>query len=229
MVYGRSMGEESKRMPVVTLLAGLVLLTLPACSTLTSRKPDLGRALIDVTPNQSESDRIDVIRLVAVNGTKARGTQTMLEPGLNRVRVGFQWPQGGRQEADLCFHAIAGTVYTIYFASHPPYVNRLKQRNRADEALGKMADCLAEAEGEGAGYALLLAIPIGATLVSASAVTRVGKEMHEQQKAVTWVDLSVVAQEDNLQGVVRRVRVYPDGRVDAKPWDAHAQMAPRGR
>ena len=38
-------------------------------------------------------------------------------------------------------------------------------------------------------------------------------------KPAEYVDVSVIS-EDPTEGVVRRVRAYPDGRVDSKPWDA---------
>jgi hypothetical protein len=37
-----------------------------------------------------------------------------------------------------------------------------------------------------------------------------------------YIDLIVVCRQ-NPEGIVRRVRAYPDERVDAAPWAAHAQ------
>ena len=37
------------------------------------------------------------------------------------------------------------------------------------------------------------------------------------------IDLMVVA-EHSSQGIVRKFRAYPDGRVDGKPWAAWARM-----
>ncbi len=64
-----------------------------------------------------------------------------------------------------------------------------------------------------------------AGLVGASAVQRVTSQARELAKPADYIDVMVVAK-NSPEGIVRRVRAYPDGRVDEKPWAAHAQMGP---
>lgn len=199
----------------------ILLAALPGCSTMTTRQPEAGRALIDVTPEEEKRDRIDGIRIVSVNGQPARGTEASLAPGRNCVKLGFNWPQGGRQELDLQFYAVAGHVYFAQYCVHPPYVNRLRQRTRWDECVGEIGR---GSKGDAAQAGALFIPPI-LVLATANTIEKLGSQAREFSKPADYIDVMVVAKH-SPEGVVRRVRAYPDGRVDARPWDAQAQMGP---
>jgi hypothetical protein len=206
----------------LALLAAAALAGLSGCATTTHDAPPAGRALIDATPDLDRRDRIDGIHLVSVNGTPVHGTQTALNPGRNTVRLGFRWPQGGSQEVDLVFHAVAGSVYIIQYDVFPPYANRMGEPTDLEHRAGEVASL-----SQGSGEAMLLVGPPALALWGAGFVKRGANEAAEHRKPAQYVDLMVICRQSG-EGIVRRVRAYPDGRVDAAPWAAHAQMsAPR--
>lgn len=203
-------------------LALLAAAGLSSCATTTHDAPPAGRALIDATPDPARRDRIDGIHLVSVNGTPVHGTQTALNPGRNTVRLGFRWPQGGSQEVDLVFHAVAGSVYIIQYDVFPPYANRMAEPTDLEHRAGEVAGL-----SRGSGEAMLLVGPPALVLWGAGFMKRGANEAAEHRKPAQYVDLMVICRQSG-EGIVRRVRAYPDGRVDAAPWAAHAQMiAPR--
>lgn len=57
------------------------------------------------------------------------------------------------------------------------------------------------------------------------AIQRGANEIEEQHKPARYMNLMVVSRHGG-EGVVRTVRAYPDGRVDAAPWAAWARMSP---
>ena len=195
---------------------------LSGCASTTRDSPPPGQALIDATPDPDRRDRIDGIHLVSVNGLRTSGTETALVPGRNTVKVGFRWPQGGSQEVDLQFHAVAGSTYIIQYEVFPPYANRMGEPTDLEQRAGDVAGL-----AEGSGEAMLLVGPPALALWSAGFLKRGANEAAEHRKPAHYIDLIVVCRQ-NAEGIVRRVRAYPDGRVDAAPWAAHAQMkAPR--
>ena len=203
-------------------IAPAAMAVLSGCASTTQDPPPPGRAVIDATPDPDRRDRIDGIRLVSVNGTPAHGTQTTLAPGRNTVRVGFRWPQGGNQEVDLVFHAVAGSVYIIQYDVFPPYANRMGEATDLEQRAADVAGL-----SQGSGEAMLLVGPPALALWGAGYLQRGANEAAEQRKPAHHVDLMVICRKSG-EGIVRRVRAYPDGRVDAAPWAAHAQMkAPR--
>ena len=193
----------------------LLLGFLSGCGSMTTRQPEPGRALIDATPEKEKRDRIDGIRIVSVNGRAVRGTECSLNPGRNCVRLGFNWPQGGRQELDLRFHAVAGHVYFVQYHVHPPYVDRLKQTSRWDERSRRFGDAVDEA-------AMVFA-PLFLAWGGANTVEKATSQARELSKPAEYVDVMVVAK-NSPEGIVRRVRAYPDGRVEAESWAACARM-----
>lgn len=204
------------------LLAGCVMTGLSGCASTTRETPPPGHALIDATPDPDRRDRIDGIRLISVNGAPAHGTRTALNPGRNTVRIGFRWPQGGSQEVDLDFHAVAGSTYIIQYDVFPPYANRMGESTDLEHRAGEVAGL-----SQGSGEAMLLVGPPALALWGAGYLKRGANEAAEQRKPAHYIDLMVLCRQ-NSEGIVRRVRAYPDGRVDAAPWAAHAQMrAPR--
>ena len=213
----RPRGPARCRSPLA-LLASIAFIGLDGCAPATYQPPPPGRALIDATPDSSHRDRIDGIRIVSVNGNAVRGTRTPLNPGRNTVRIGFRWPQGGEQEVDLTFHAVAGSSYIVQYDVFPPHANRLGERTDLEDAAG---DVLALSGGSGE-TAMFLAPPALA-LWGAGWVKRGANEVEEHHKPAQYMDLMVVCRH-NREGIVRRVRTWPDGRIDAAPWAAHAQM-----
>jgi hypothetical protein len=71
-----------------------------------------------------------------------------------------------------------------------------------------------------AGFVAAMVAPVAVVVGTGERMTNYSAT-HSQ--AVTHIDLSVIAHQSS-QGTVRRVRAYPDGRVDGKPWAAWAQM-----
>lgn len=206
----------------LALLAGCALAGLSSCATTTHDAPPPGRAQIDATPDPDRRDRIDGIHLVSVNGTPVHGTQTALTPGRNTVRIGFRWPQGGHQKVDLEFYAVAGSTYIIQYEVYPPYANRMGEPTDLEHRAGEVAGL-----SQGSGEAMLLVGPPALALWGAGFMKRGANEAAEHRKPAHYIDLMVLCRQ-NSEGIVRRVRAYPDGRVDAAPWAAHAQMrAPR--
>lgn len=202
----------------LSLLAGCTLAGLSGCASTTHDAPPPGRALIDATPDSSRRDRIDGIHLVSVNGIPVNGTQTALNPGRNSVRIGFRWPQGGNQEVDLVFHAVAGSTYIVQYDVFPPYANRMAEPTDLEKRAGEVAGL-----SQGSGEAMLLVGPPALALWGAGFVKRGANEAAEHHKPAQYIDLMVICRRSG-EGIVRRVRAYPDGRVDAAPWAAHAQM-----
>ncbi|WP_338690748.1 hypothetical protein [Haloferula helveola] len=204
--------------PLLALAATLIGILLASCGSTTQRPPPAGMAVIDVTPDLEKRDRLDRLRVVSVNGQQSRGTRQVLNPGVNTVRVGFKWPQGGNQEADLAFFATEGTIYAVHYEVHPPFVNRMNQSVPADRYVATTLDVASEM-GEGA----FLAVPPLLAFGSAAVAHRIGNTVAEESKPADYIDLIVTASHSR-EGIVRRVRTYPDGRVDPKPWARYAQM-----
>jgi hypothetical protein len=214
----RSRAAFARRRGNPAILAAAAICGLAGCASTTRDLPPPGHALIDATPDHDRRDRIDGIHLVAVNGTPTHGTQTALKPGRNTVRVGFHWPQGGNQEVDLVFHAVEGSIYLVYYDVFPPYANRMGEPTGLEQRAGEVAGL-----SQGSGEALLLVGPPALALWGAGFMKRGANEFAEHQKPAQYIDLMVVCRH-GPEGIVRRVRAYPDGRVDAAPWAAQAQM-----
>lgn len=215
-------GDREAVGQLIPLLAAMAIAGLSSCASTTHDAPPPGRALIDTTPDSSRRDRIDGIHLVSVNGIPVNGTQTALNPGRNNVRIGFRWPQGGNQEVDLVFHALAGSTYIVQYDVFPPYANRMAEPTDLEKRAGEVAGL-----SQGSGEAMLLVGPPALALWGAGFVKRGANEAAEHHKPAQYIDLMVICRRSG-EGIVRRVRAYPDGRVDAAPWAAHAQMkAPR--
>lgn len=202
----------------LALLAATFIACLSSCASTTHDPTPPGQALIDATPDLDRRDRIDGIQIVSVNGIPKHGTQTALTPGRNTVRVGFRWPQGGSQEVDLVFHAVAGSRYIIQYDVFPPYANRMDESTDLEHRAGDVAGL-----AQGSGEAMLLFGPPALVLWGAGYLKRGANEAAEHRKPAHYIDLMVVCRQ-NAEGIVRRVRAYPDGRVDAAPWAADAQM-----
>ena len=72
-------------------------------------------------------------------------------------------------------------------------------------------------------YAGVAAILVAPAVAVIGIGERIGHKAGQRGQTATYMDLMVVAHHSS-QGVVRKVRASPDGRVDAKPWAAGAQM-----
>ena len=185
-------------------------LLLGACASTTSAPPPPGSAVID----PEYRAHVEGIKLVSINGRSVNGTRSAIRPGLNAVRTRFRWPHGRVQEADLRFYATPGTVYYVHYDVFPPY-DKFKSR-----VGGRMVDSVGNS---GDPYAALGAVLVGPAAAVIGIGERVVHNTNQRGQAATYMDLMLVAHHSS-QGIVRRVRAYPDGRVDAKPWAAGAQI-----
>lgn len=192
------------------LAAGIVALFLSSCASTTTRPPSPGMARFDATPDAERRDRIDGIHVSRINDRPARGSEHELAPGRTKVKVGFNWPQGGAQEVDLQFNARPNKTYVVYYDVHPPYVNRIEQAGIMDATAGEIVNAASQMDVLGA----LMIYPFAAAGAGAMAV-RVGNEIAEDSKPANYVDVMVVAQQSS-QGVVCNRRVYPDGRIEKR-------------
>jgi hypothetical protein len=206
------------------LLAAALAVTLSACSSSpTASRPPAGFAVLDASPERERRDRIKGIHVVSVNRVPVRGSEAVLTPGRNKVRIGYTWPQGGSQEVDLVFHARPNSSYVVQYVPSPAYANRLVEIKKWDDAAGDVASM-----GVGAGQAAFIFAPPAMALLGVGFANRVGSQMAEAHKPATSMDLMVISR-DNGEGIVRRVRAYPDGRVDSASWAAYAQMSSQSR
>ena len=157
---------------------------------------------------------IEGIQLVSINGAGVQGTRRVIAPGPNIIKTRFRWPQGRVQEADLRFYATPGTVYFIYYDVYPPY------SEFSGSVADKMIDAIPLEDTYGTIFGSLILVPSAAVVGIGE---RVGHGVAQHRQSATHIDLMVTAHHSG-QGTVRRVRAYPDGRVDEKPWAAWAQM-----
>jgi hypothetical protein len=183
-------------------------------STTNLSPPPPGRAVIDVKPEPEHRERVEAIGLVSINGDPVNGTRSELTPGPNTVRARFRWPHGFVQEVDLRFHATAGTLYFINYDVFPP-----DSEDRGTRA-GRFMDSVGHTSDPYAGVGLIFIAPLVATV---GVGEKIAHHAGQAGQAATYVDLAVVAHHSS-EGIVRRVRAYPDGRVDEKPWAPWAQM-----
>ncbi|WP_265595115.1 hypothetical protein [Haloferula sp. BvORR071] len=205
------------------LLTAAIAVALSACSSSTGSRAPAGLAVLDATPDRGKRDRIKGIHVVSVNRIPVRKDEVVLRPGRNSVRIGYNWPQGGGQEVDLVFHARPDSSYVVQYEPTPAYANRLQEPNQWDEASLEM---VSTAAGMGEGVVFLL--PPAVALLGLGFTQRVGSEIAESRKPATYMDVMVVSK-NNGEGIVRRVRAFPDGRVDSATWSAYAQMSFQSR
>lgn len=204
-----------------TTAAALALIALSACGS-GSRAP-AGLAVLDARPEREKRDRIRDTHVVSVNREPVRGSEVMLKPGRNQIRIGYTWPQGGAQEVDLVFHARPNRSYLVKYEPSPASANRLVEYNKWDLAAGDVATM-----GAHAGQAGFIFAPPALALLGVGFAERVGTQIAESRRPATSLDLMVISS-DNAEGIVRRVRAYPDGRVDSASWAAYAQMSSSSR
>lgn len=204
------------------LMAAAIAMGLSACSSTAGRAP-AGLALLDARPGPDKRDRIRDIHLVSVNRVPVRGSEVVLEPGRNNVRVGYTWPQGGSQEVDLLFHALPDRSYVVQYEPSPSAANRLVEYNKWDDAARDVASM-----GVVAGQGAIFFAPPAFALLGIGFAQRAGSQIAERRKPASSMDLMVISS-DLGEGIVRRVRAYPNGRVDSASWAAYAQMSPKSR
>ena len=133
---------------------------------------------------------------------------------MNSIKTRFRWPEGRDQRVDLRFYATPGTIYSIHYDVYPN--PNVLEKTVAAKAMDGMT-------GPGSGTEGMLALFLAPPFIAMAAVERIGRGADRKSDSATHIDLMVVAHHSS-QGIVRRVRAYPDGRVDEKPWAAGAQM-----
>jgi hypothetical protein len=196
---------------MVTFAVATGFLFLGACASTPKTPPPPGSAIIDVKPDPDRRRGVDGIALVSINGGKAKGTRSVIKPGLNTIKIQFNWPHGQDQQADLQFYATQGTVYTIHYEVYP---TRTKFKSSVAE---KMID--------GSGLDIVLVGPLAAIT---GVGERIAHNVHQNRLSSTYIDLVVLG--SLSEGMARKIRVFPDGRVQTKPWSSWAQMqAPEKR
>lgn len=202
-----------------TLLAGLT-----SCGSTSRPPPGGGRASINAVPGGKYHDRIKGVQLISVNGTKAARKETGLPSGSNNVRLSFQWPQGGMQEVNLKFNARQNQKYTVKYDPFPPTADQFHGTSDVSDAAQTIASEAYELMALGHGHPIAV-LAGAAVLVPAIALGsadfgyRVKESIREGQAPVQYVDLYVIS-DDGSEGVVRRVRAYPNGRLlSEKLWD----------
>ena len=192
-------------------IAGLV-----GCAETGTPRPSAGMAILDAASPHVGQDRIVHSSIISVNGMAVGRRQCELSPGRNTVRVGFQWPQGGEGQVNLRFHATAGTTYCVSYDPYPPYAERGSRGEKLPDLVSGMGDM---------GMATIAISP----LIGAMTVPLVGEGMagdaRERQRPADRMDIRVIAYR-SPQGIVREVRVWPDGRVDEATRAPYAQMSP---
>ncbi|WP_338690598.1 hypothetical protein [Haloferula helveola] len=189
------------------VVAGAMFLCSCADSAIRTTPPPPGMGVLDTTPDLPRRDRIDDLRIVAVNGRPAKGDEAELSPGRNRVRVRFSWPQGGQQELDLDFNVRPGKIYAVYCDVDPPLAHHAGALARGTGSMLEGADNDPFAP-IGAGLAVAAIAPF---LVAEASTMRVS----DQSAPATRVDLMVVAQHSS-EGIVCNRRVYPNGRIEKR-------------
>ena len=209
-------------------VAVVLLMGMTGCGTNSPHtRPSTGVAMIDSRPIPRHRDRIKGMRIISVNGKPGVRREAMIAAGLNTVRVRYDWPQGGSQEVSLRFKARPNVRYSVKYDPFPPTTDQFRgttELSLAADALGAEAFRLMELRGgELAGLVVLTpAIVLG----TANYADRIRETAREKFQAAHYVDLMVIS-EHNAEGVVRRVRAYPSGRVVSKPWEAYSN-APIG-
>lgn len=216
------------RKHLLTLAGGAVLVAgMTSCGTSGSVRPSSGAAMLDAVSKRDAQTRVKGSRVIAVNGAGSVGRTAHLASGLSTVTVGYDWPQGGRQEVDLRFRARPDRKYFIKYAAFPPSVNKLSgtttMSTTAEGIAGRGWEVAAAGEHLGpmaplAAMAGLGVMSPGIALGTVDYFSRVGSDIADKRKAAHWVDMMVVS-ENPAEGVVRFVRVYPNGQVIWKPWD----------
>ncbi|MGD1979188.1 MAG: hypothetical protein PVJ98_07340 [Akkermansiaceae bacterium] len=191
-------------------LAGLAfagLVSSCSISSTTRKKPAPGMALVDVTPDLDNRDRMRGLGLVSVNGKKKSGSHTQLKPGPTRLRVGFTWPQGGKHEVDLVFVARKDAVYAVHYQPFPPYYNQMGRSDTFDDGFRAIGGAM-----QGAGEAGFLALPFLAVFGTGALAERAVNSAAEERKPAKYVDVMVVSP----LAIACTVRVYPDGRTEKR-------------
>lgn len=202
------------RLLLAALSAAIACLLLGSCASTTVTTPPPGSAIIDAMPDADHRKQIEGIELVSINGKSVKGTRCAIKPGPNTIKTRFRWPHGLAQEADLRFYATPGIVYFINYDVYPPQSGF--KSNLARNTIEGVMEIGPEA-------AVFLLAPAMAGALVGTTAQLVGHSVDQQGKTATRIDLMVSAHYSS-QGTVRQVRVYPDGRVDEKPWAAWAQM-----
>jgi len=205
------------------LASVLALVVLSACGS-AGRAPE-GMAVLDARPEREKRDRIRDTHVVSVNQVPVRGSEVVLKPGRNKVRVGYTWPQGGAQEVDLVFHALPNRSYLVKYEPSPAEANRLIEYNKWDQASG---DLVGMGAATGAEAGVFLFGPPAIALLGIGFAERASSQAAEAYRPATSIDLMVISS-DNGEGIVRRVRAYPNGRVDSASWAQYAQMSSTSR
>ena len=197
-----------------TLAAATGCLLLGSCASTTNTPPP-GSAIIDAIPDPEHREGVSKIRLVSINGKSVKGTRSVIEPGIKSIKTQFRWPQGQSQQVDLRFYATPDTVYFIYYDMYPP-----SKEFDSRVARGLMTPLNESTDPMAGIFGAIFLAPPAAVIGLAE---RANHSITKRGASTTYIDLMVVARHTS-QGVVRRVRVYPDGRIDEKPWRSGAQM-----
>lgn len=202
------------------LLALLSALATVGCG---ANAPGNGKSLIE---SVALSDRIKSVSVVSVNGRKTKEESPTLREGENRLRVRFSWPQGGEQDVSLKFRAQPKQKYYLRYDPFPPTADQFSGESellQSAEGLAEKGLDIMIARSSFWPEALIRLVLGAATMAPAvpmkvlDLIDRVKETAGERRQPVEYVDLWIVS-ENGEEGVVRRVRAYPDGRLKSAPW-----------
>lgn len=207
---------------IVVPATATLLVGLTSCTSPSKQRPTAGRALIDAVPGGEHHDRIKGVKLLSVNGTSASKKSAALPSGANFVKVRFDWPQGGSQAVSLKFRARPDQKYKVKYDPFPPTADQLRGTTELSAAAQTIADGSFEImrSGHGNPAAALLGFAVlspAIVLGTADHAYRIKESIRERHSPVHYVDLWVIS-EDPSEGVVRRVRAFPNGHLLSEKW-----------
>lgn len=179
-------------------------------------------ARLDAVPRGKNRDRIKRAKLVSVNGAPAKGRSAKVPVGSNSVAISLSLPQGGSMAVPLKFYARANQDYFVRFDPFPPTASQFSGTTDAMVAAGSFLQAsasLQEMPHPVAHLAGAVVLAPGILLAAGDRLYRVGETIREYHSAIKYVDVMVISR-NPAEGVVRRVRAFPDGRLlSEKYWD----------
>lgn len=206
----------------VLLLLAIFPVMLTSCATKSVETQAVsGGARITASPPAGHRTDVSRIRLVEVNDRSVAGKEAGLRPGRNLVKARLSWPNAGPREVTLRFYARRDQRYFIKCVVNPKKAawgaaSGGYEGSRVAEEILSAADPLLSA-GPPFGY---LGVSVALGGLAYGMVEGVGRTAHGTMVEVSesfprgsYMDVLVVS-EDPSEGVVDRVRVFRDGRVE---------------
>ncbi len=184
-----------------------VISTLFLCQCASNRIPELkqGEAYLDASPANKHRAQLTGFRIVSVNGKKARGSATHIPIGPVKAVVAFNWPKVGKKQVPLNFNARQGHVYFMKY-------DRFPHPDKQGKGLAGVSKGLMTTGA----HLHILGFPFFGAGVVVGFVEHVRQGLGIRTRlgrAASYIDLYVISTLSS-EGVVRKVRTYPSGRVE---------------